>query len=90
MSALSLVVAACKVTRNGSEFDVAGFLLSRLQLQHVLDVTVEHRNHGSGWNREEGTNQVKERATNGNGDQHNHRVQVHRLGLQPWGKNVAF
>src|SRR5699024_6419463 len=52
MRPLSLVVASGEVASHGGEFDVAGFLFTGLKLQHILDVAIKYRDHGSGRNRE--------------------------------------
>src|SRR5699024_11498265 len=90
MCPLGLVVTTREITRDGGKFDITGLLLTRLQLQHVLDITVEDRNHSCGRNSEERADEDKECTTICDRYQHNIWVQVHGRGLQPWRKHIAF
>src|SRR5699024_6119587 len=64
MRSLSLVVAPGEVASHGREFDVAGFLFTGLKLQHILDVAIKYRDHGSGRNREESADEIEQGAAN--------------------------
>ena len=47
-------------------------------------------NRGGHRHSQERAHHVEQRTTHRDGEQHNHRVQIHRLGLQHGGEDIAF
>ena len=81
-------------TRNRSgvrgELDVLCGLVARTQICEVAEVAEPDCDDCGDWHRQEGADDAEDTATEQNDQQDDCGVQVHSLGLQDWGEDVAL